>query len=95
MTKARIAVTARAFGTQVAFEMTDDGSTILAAAFAAGVELPSRCEAGVCSTCRARLLAGEVEMLNSASLDDAEIAAGYVLACQSVPRSSTVTLDFD
>lgn len=95
MTPVRITVAVRVFGAQVDFEMRDDGSTVLAAARAAGIDLPSSCEAGVCSTCRARLLAGEVEMLCSVGLDAAELAAGYVLACQSLPRSSALELDFD
>ncbi len=71
------------------------GITVLDAARAAGVELPSSCEVGSCSTCRARLLAGQLHMLNNLILDEAECAAGYVLACQAVPDSDTLSLDFE
>lgn len=92
---ATVQVTVRVFGAEARFDMSDDGATVLAAARDAGVELPSSCEAGVCASCRARLLAGEVERLNDLALDPAERAAGYVLACQALPRSPTLVLDFD
>lgn len=92
---ATVQVTVRMFGVETAFDMADDGATVLAAAQAAGVDLPYSCEAGVCATCRARLLAGEVELQNDLALDPDERAAGYVLACQALPRSPSLLLDFD
>ncbi len=92
---ATVQVTVRMFGADVSFDMADDGATVLAAAQAAGVDLPSSCETGVCATCRARLLAGEVELMNDLALDPAERAAGFVLACQALPRSPALLLDFD
>ena len=88
-------VCVRFYGGQASFEMPRDGITVLDAARAAGVELPSSCGVGSCSTCRARLLAGQVHMLNNLILDEAECTAGYVLACQAVPDSDTLSLDFD
>jgi len=82
-------------GRWTVFGMQRDGTTVLEAARAAQVELPSMCEAGSCATCRARLRAGEVSMLANLVLDDSEIAAGYVLACQALPQSARLTLEFD
>lgn len=92
---ASVQVRVRVFGADAEFVMPADGSTVLQAARAAGVELPSSCEAGVCSTCRGRLLAGRVELLNEGALDAAERAAGFVLACQAVPCSAAISLEFD
>jgi ring-1,2-phenylacetyl-CoA epoxidase subunit PaaE len=93
MDEARIEVAV--FGEQAVFTMLRDGSTVLEAARGAGVLLPSSCEAGSCATCRARLVSGRVTLLNNFALDDAELAAGFVLACQAVPLSAQVVLDFD
>lgn len=82
-------------GRRARFGMHRDGTTVLAAARAAQLELPSMCEAGSCATCRARLRAGEVSMLANLVLGADELAAGYVLACQAVPLSARLTLDFD
>jgi ring-1,2-phenylacetyl-CoA epoxidase subunit PaaE len=68
---------------------------ILDSARAAGLGAPFACKAGVCATCRARVVAGEVEMAARYGLSDEEIAAGYVLTCQSVPKSGDVELDYD
>ena len=72
-----------------------DGSNILDAARAAGLSAPFACKAGVCATCRARVTAGEVTMAARYGLTDEEIAAGYVLTCQSVPKGSGVAVDYD
>ena len=58
-------------------------------------DLPFACKGGVCGTCRARVTDGEVEMRRNYALEPAEVAAGYVLTCQTVPRSDAVTIDFD
>jgi 3-ketosteroid 9alpha-monooxygenase subunit B len=73
----------------------DDGATVLEAARAAGVELPAMCEAGSCATCRAYLRAGTVNLLANSVLADDELATGWVLACQAVPDSAHLELDFD
>ena len=59
------------------------------------MDAPYSCKAGVCSTCRAKVLEGEVEMLNNQALEDYEVKAGYVLTCQSVPVTDTVVLSYD
>jgi ring-1,2-phenylacetyl-CoA epoxidase subunit PaaE len=58
-------------------------------------DLPFACKGGVCGTCRARVTAGEVEMRRNYALEPAEVDAGYVLTCQTLPLSDAVTVDFD
>jgi ring-1,2-phenylacetyl-CoA epoxidase subunit PaaE len=58
-------------------------------------EIPYSCRNGVCTTCRARTVEGEVVMQRSSGLDPEERRAGYVLACQARPVSARVVLDFD
>jgi len=58
-------------------------------------DLPFACKGGVCGTCRARVTAGEVRMRRNYALEEAELAAGYVLTCQSLPLTDEVTVDFD
>ncbi|HYH34337.1 MAG TPA: 1,2-phenylacetyl-CoA epoxidase subunit PaaE [Nocardioides sp.] len=58
-------------------------------------DLPYACKGGVCGTCRARVRVGEVEMRRNYALEPDEVAAGYVLTCQSLPLSDTVTVDYD
>lgn len=68
---------------------------ILENARAAGMPAPYACKAGVCATCRARLVSGKVEMGANYGLSEAEVAAGYILTCQSVPVGSDVVVDYD
>ncbi len=70
-------------------------ATLLESADAAGVELPYSCKAGVCATCRCKLVVGEVEMINNYSLQEWETKAGYILSCQAVARSSKIHISFD
>jgi ring-1,2-phenylacetyl-CoA epoxidase subunit PaaE len=58
-------------------------------------DLPFACKGGVCGTCRARVTDGEVRMRRNYALEPNEVAAGYVLTCQSIPVSDAVTVDFD
>jgi ring-1,2-phenylacetyl-CoA epoxidase subunit PaaE len=58
-------------------------------------DLPFACRGGVCGTCRARVASGEVEMVRNFALEDAEVAAGFVLTCQSYPVSDDVEVDYD
>ena len=73
----------------------DRATSVLEAGLQAGVELPYACKGGVCSTCRAKVLEGEVDMDANFSLEDYEVARGYVLTCQSYPVTSTVVVDYD
>jgi len=68
---------------------------ILDSARLAGMPAPFACKAGVCATCRARIVSGEVEMAARYGLTDDEVAAGYVLTCQSVPKGPGVEVDYD
>jgi ring-1,2-phenylacetyl-CoA epoxidase subunit PaaE len=70
-------------------------ATLLDSAQAVRSDLPFACKGGVCGTCRARVTAGEVEMRRNYALEPAEVDAGYVLTCQTLPLSDAVTVDFD
>ena len=72
-----------------------DGQNILDSARDAGLPAPFACKAGVCATCRARVTSGKVEMAVHYGLSDDEVAAGYVLTCQSVPVGEGVAVDYD
>jgi len=85
----------RADGITRSFAMDPGRQTILAAGQAAGVELPYSCEAGMCCTCRCRLVAGEVDMDANYSLEPWEMEAGFILSCQARPKTDSVTVDFD
>jgi ring-1,2-phenylacetyl-CoA epoxidase subunit PaaE len=61
----------------------------------AGLDMPYACKGGVCSTCRAQVLSGEVDMDNNFALEDYEVARGFVLCCQSFPVSHKLLIDFD
>lgn len=69
--------------------------SVLDAGLAEGLELPYACKGGVCSTCRALLTEGEVEMDANFALEDYEIARGYILTCQSYPVSDRIVVDYD
>jgi len=68
---------------------------ILDSARAAGLPAPFACKAGVCATCRAKVVKGTVEMAARYGLTDEEVAEGYVLTCQSVPLGDGVAVDYD
>ncbi len=72
-----------------------DGRNILDSAREAGLPAPFACKAGVCATCRAKVVKGKVEMAARYGLTDEEVAAGYVLTCQSVPSGEGVAVDYD
>jgi ring-1,2-phenylacetyl-CoA epoxidase subunit PaaE len=71
------------------------GMPILDAAQKVRPDLPFACKGGVCGTCRARVTAGSVTMRRNYALEDNEVAAGYVLTCQALPTTDTVTVDYD
>ena len=71
------------------------GEAVLDAALRAGLDLPFACKGGMCSTCRARLVEGNVEMAQNFSLERWELEAGYVLTCQSRPTTPVVVVDYD
>ncbi len=69
--------------------------TILDAALKEGADLPFACKGGVCCTCKARLLEGEVAMDVHWGLEEEEVEQGYILTCQSHPKTERVVVDFD
>ncbi len=71
------------------------GTPILDGAQRARADLPFACKAGVCGTCRARLRHGTVTMRRNFALEEPELAAGYILTCQSLPDAPAVTVDYD
>jgi ring-1,2-phenylacetyl-CoA epoxidase subunit PaaE len=70
-------------------------TTILDAAIAEDLDPPYSCTVGVCTTCRAKVIKGKVEMLEREGLSDDEIENGYVLTCQSQPRSNNIELVYE
>jgi ring-1,2-phenylacetyl-CoA epoxidase subunit PaaE len=88
-------VTVRLDGDTTEFSLAYGGSSILDAAMAAGVDVPFSCKGGVCCTCKAMLLDGEVAMDVVYGLEPDEIEDGFILTCQSHPRSESVLVDYD
>jgi ring-1,2-phenylacetyl-CoA epoxidase subunit PaaE len=72
-----------------------EGDTVLEGAQRSRPDLPFACKGGVCGTCRARVLEGEVRMRRNFALEANEVAAGFVLTCQSTPISEKVIVDYD
>jgi ring-1,2-phenylacetyl-CoA epoxidase subunit PaaE len=92
-TQARVRLVRDGLARDIAFQPGD--ANILAAAVRAGLDLPYSCKSGVCATCRAKLLEGRVRMDRNFALEAADVAAGFVLACQSHPLTDSVVLSFD
>lgn len=69
--------------------------SVLDAAAAAGLDVPFSCKSGVCCTCRARLLEGEVRMERNFALEKHEVEAGFILTCQARPLTDRVVVSFD
>ncbi|MDU8926245.1 2Fe-2S iron-sulfur cluster-binding protein [Alisedimentitalea sp. MJ-SS2] len=69
--------------------------TVLDAAMENAMDAPYACKAGVCSTCRCRVIEGEVEMVANHALEDYEVEKGYVLSCQAYPVTDRVVVDYD
>lgn len=77
------------------FDLDYDSNNILDAALAQGADLPYACKGGVCTTCKAKLIEGQIEMEVNYGLEPDEVEAGFILTCQSHPRSEKVMIDFD
>jgi ring-1,2-phenylacetyl-CoA epoxidase subunit PaaE len=82
-------------GGAASFTMEKEKESVLDAGIKAGLEMRYSCKGGVCSTCRCKVLEGEVEMDVNYALEDYEVARGFVLSCQSFPLTDKVVLDFD
>jgi ring-1,2-phenylacetyl-CoA epoxidase subunit PaaE len=68
---------------------------VLDVALAAGLDLPYSCKGGVCCTCRARVMQGQVQMEKNYTLEDWEVQKGFVLSCQARPLSDSVSISYD
>lgn len=81
-------------GESRSFKMPKD-MTLLEAVIDNNIDAPFACKAGVCSTCRAKVTEGEVEMVQNHALEDGEVARGYVLTCQCYPLTDKVVFTYD
>ncbi len=88
-------VTIKLDGIGFDFDLAYNGEAILDAALRLGTDLPFSCKGGVCATCRAKLLEGKVEMDNNYALEPEELKNGFILTCQSHPRTERVIVDYD
>jgi ring-1,2-phenylacetyl-CoA epoxidase subunit PaaE len=93
-TRGGIAATIVLDGRSSSFTMRR-GERVLDAALKVRAELPYACKGGVCSTCRAKVVGGAVEMAHNYALEPDELAAGYVLTCQATPTTDSVKIDYD
>ncbi|HSV60698.1 MAG TPA: 1,2-phenylacetyl-CoA epoxidase subunit PaaE [Variovorax sp.] len=90
---ARIVIVRDGLSREISFSKQQP--SILDAASAAGLEVPFSCTSGVCGTCRAKLIEGQVRMERNFALDKKEVANGFVLTCQAHPLTERVVLSFD
>lgn len=90
---AKIVVIRDGISREIEFAKTDP--SILDAAARAGMDVPFSCKSGVCSTCRCKVLEGEVRMDKNFALDKHEIAAGFILSCQAHALTDRVVISFD
>lgn len=88
-------ISVRYGGREYRFELSQDGENILDSGLKNGADLPYSCKGGICSTCKCRLLEGQVEMDVNHGLQKEEIDKGYILSCQAHPVTNRVKLDFD
>ena len=88
-------VTIREGGKTFNFKLPFGGDNILDAAIANAADLPFACKGGVCCTCKAKIVEGEVDMLVNYALEPEEVEDGFVLTCQALPQSEKVIVDFD
>lgn len=89
-------ITVKLDGRSFSFTIPTNGdTTILDAAMQQGADVPYACKGGVCCTCKAKLLEGEVSMDVHWGLEQEEIEKGYILTCQSHPKTENVVVDFD
>ncbi len=92
-TEARITVVLD--GKRHAFDLLKGDSSLIEAGERNGVEIPYSCKGGMCCTCRCRVEAGAADMAVNYSLEQWELKAGFILACQARPTTPELTLDFD
>jgi len=90
---AKVALVMDGLTRDVEFRLSD--LSILDAARRMGLDVPYACKAGVCSTCKGKVLQGQVRMDRNLALTDAEVAQGFVLCCQAHPLTASVTITLD
>ena len=90
---ARVTVVRDGLTREIVFGERDP--SILDAAARAGMDVPYSCKSGVCATCRAKVLEGQVRMDRNFALEPADVAAGFVLTCQAHPLTERVVVSFD
>ena len=82
-------------GRRRSFTMATGTESILDAAARAGIDLPFSCKAGVCATCRTKLVRGEVDLAQNYALEDWELEQGFILACQAHAKTPEIELTYD
>jgi ring-1,2-phenylacetyl-CoA epoxidase subunit PaaE len=92
---AKAKVSVKVDGILFDFDLPYESESILDAALKHGADLPYACKGGVCTTCKAKLLEGNVSMDVNWGLEPDEVEKGYILTCQSHPQTETVVVDFD
>lgn len=85
----------RAGGVSTELQLRGSGETILAAALREKLDIPYSCTEGLCASCRAKLIVGQVTMRHTSALEKRELQDGYILACQAHPTTDFVEVDFD
>ncbi|MGO1068815.1 2Fe-2S iron-sulfur cluster-binding protein [Lysobacter sp. CA199] len=93
--QANVSATVTLDGATRTFTMPRSGQSVLDAAHGAHMDVPFACKAGVCSTCRCKVLEGEVEMAVNHALEDYEVRAGYALSCQAFPLTDRIVVTYD
>jgi ring-1,2-phenylacetyl-CoA epoxidase subunit PaaE len=91
--EARVTIIRDGISREIEFHATDP--SLLDAAAREGMDVPFSCKSGVCSTCRCKLVEGQVRMDKNFALDKAEVAAGFILSCQAHPLTERVVISFD
>jgi ring-1,2-phenylacetyl-CoA epoxidase subunit PaaE len=82
-------------GNHQTFSMSRDQQSVLDAGLEQGIDLRYACKGGICASCRCKLIEGQVDMDANYSLEDYEVARGFVLSCQAFPTTDKLVLDFD
>ena len=88
-------ITIQEGGKSLNFEMATGSQNILDLALNNNMDLPFACKGGMCATCKAKLIEGEVDMKLRYGLEDDEVENGYILTCQSIPVSEKIIVDYD
>jgi ring-1,2-phenylacetyl-CoA epoxidase subunit PaaE len=93
LTGSRLLIIRDGLSREIEFRKGD--KSVLEAAANAGLDVPFSCKAGVCATCRAKLLEGEVRMTRNFALERSEIESRFILTCQAHPLTPRVVVSFD